>query len=129
MFNRSEDEVRRAFHHVNPNKATSQNNTAPRVLKASAEQLACIFCIIFSACIFINTALAAWKTACIVPVPKRPVILSMNDLRHVTITSAVIKVCERVVLCKLEKLVKDYTDPLQFAYRRNRRPLMLFYTV
>ena len=30
------------------------------------------------------------------------------------------KVCERVVLCKLDSLVKDYIDPLQFAYRRNR---------
>ena len=30
------------------------------------------------------------------------------------------KVCERVFLCKLEKLVKDYLDPLQFAYRKNR---------
>ena len=34
-----------------------------------------------------------------------------------------VKVCECVVLCKLEKLVKDYIDPLQFAYtsyRKNR---------
>ena len=30
------------------------------------------------------------------------------------------KVCERVVLCKLDSLVKDYIDPLQFTYRRNR---------
>ena len=30
------------------------------------------------------------------------------------------KVCECVVLCKLEKLVKDYINPLQFAYRKNR---------
>ena len=30
------------------------------------------------------------------------------------------KVCERVVLCKLDSLVKDYIDPLEFAYRRNR---------
>ena len=44
----------------------------------------------------------------------------MNDLRPVALTSAVMKVCERVVLCKLEKLVKDYLDPLQFAYRKNR---------
>ena len=59
----------------------------------------------------------------IVPIPKRPVILSMNDLRPVALTSAVMKVCECVVLCKLEKLVKDYIDPLQFAYtsyRKNR---------
>ena len=44
----------------------------------------------------------------------------MNDLRPVAFTSAVMKVCEYVVLCKLEKLVKDYIDPLQFAYRKNR---------
>ena len=50
----------------------------------------------------------------------RPVILSMNDLRPVPLTSAVMKVCERVVLCKLEKLVKDYLDLLLFAYRKNR---------
>ena len=29
------------------------------------------------------------------------------------------KVCERVVLCKWDSLVKDYIDPLQFAYRRS----------
>ena len=40
----------------------------------------------------------------------------MNDLRPV----AVMKVCECVVLCKPEKLIKDYIDPLQFAYRKNR---------
>ena len=44
----------------------------------------------------------------------------MNDLHPVALTYAVMKVCERVVLCKLEKLVKDYLDPLQFAYRKNR---------
>ena len=54
------------------------------------------------------------------PIPKRPVISSMNDLRPVALTSAVMKVCQRVVLCKLEKLVKDYLDPLLFAYRKNR---------
>ena len=54
------------------------------------------------------------------PVPKRPVILSLNDLRPVALTSAVMKVRERVVLCKLDSLVRDYIDPLHFSYRRNR---------
>ena len=54
------------------------------------------------------------------PVPKRSVISSLNDLRPVALTSAVMKVCECVVLCKLDSLVKDYIDPLQTAYRRNR---------
>ena len=97
-----EDEVQHVFQHVNPNKATGPDNTAPRVLKACAELLAYIFCIIFNACFSTNTVPTTWKTACIVPIPKRPVILSMNDLRPVALTSAVMKVCERVVLCKLE---------------------------
>ena len=41
----------------------------------------------------------------------------MYDLRPVALISAVMKVCEHVVFCKLEK---DYLDPLQFAYRKNR---------
>ena len=89
--------------HVNPNKATGPDNIAPRVPKACAEQLAYIFCVIFNAFLSTNTVPTTWKTACIVPVPKRPVISSMHDLRPVALTSAVMKVCERVVLCKLEK--------------------------
>ena len=116
----SEDEVRRAFQHVNPNKATGPDNFAPRVPKACAEQLAHSFWIIFNACFSTNTVPTTWKTACTVPIPKLSVISSMNDLRPVALTSAVMKVCEQVVLCKLEKLVKDYIDPLQFAYRKNR---------
>ena len=84
------------------------------------EQLAYIFCIIFNACFSKNTVPTTWKTACIVPILKRPVDMTMNDLCPVVLTSAVMKVCECVVLCKLKKLVKDYTDPLQFAYRKNR---------
>ena len=49
------------------------------------------------------------------PVPKRPVISSLNDLRPVALTSAMKKECEQV-----DSLVKDYTDLLQFAYRRNK---------
>ena len=104
----------------NPNKATGQDNIAPRVLTACAQQLAYIFCIIFNACFSTNTVPTTWKTACIVPIPKRPFISSMNDLRPVALTSAVINVCEWVILCKLKKLVKDYIDPLQFADRKNR---------
>ena len=47
-------------------------------------------------------------------------ISSLNDLRPVAVTSAVMKVCERVVLCKLDSLMKDHIDPLQFAYRRKK---------
>ena len=63
-LNTNEDEVRCAFQHVNPNKATGPDkNIAPRVLKACSEQLAYIFCIIFNVCFSINTVPTTWKTA------------------------------------------------------------------
>ena len=93
-----------------------------------AEQLAYIFCIIFNACFSTNTVPTTWKTACIVPIPKRPVMSSMNDLRPVAFTSAVMKVCEHVVLCKLEKLVKDYIGHYSLLTRKTGL-MMWFYTV
>ena len=98
----SGDEVRRAFQHVNPSKATGPDNIAPQVLKTCTEQLSRIFGIIFNAYFSTNTISFAWKGACIVPVPKGPVTSSINDLRPVVLTSAVMKMYERVVLCNLD---------------------------
>ena len=102
---------------MNPNKATGHDNIAPPVHKICPEQLALIFVLY---CFSTNTVLAARKTACIVSVPKRPVISSLNDLRLVALPSAVMKERERVVLCKLDNSMKVKTDPFQFACRRNR---------
>ena len=44
-------------------------------------------------------------------------ISSMNDLRPVPLGSAVMKVCERVVHCKFNNLVKDFIDLLQFELK------------
>ena len=73
----------------------------------------------------VSPKLSTWKTACIVPIPKRPVISSMNDLRPVALASAVMKVCKRVVLCKLEKSVKEYIYSLQFACTGKTGELMM----
>ncbi|XP_077984681.1 uncharacterized protein LOC144439278 [Glandiceps talaboti] len=54
------------------------------------------------------------------PVPKKSTVTCMNDLRPVALTSALMKVCERIVLKQLNSLVSNFTDPLQFAYRQNR---------
>ena len=46
----SDDEVRRAFQHVNTNKASGPDNIAPRILRTCAEQLAHIFAL-YSVCV------------------------------------------------------------------------------
>ena len=44
----------------------------------------------------------------------------MNDIRPVALTSAVMKAYERIVLKKISILLKYFTDPLQFTFKRNR---------
>ena len=41
----------------------------------------------------------------------------MNDLCPIVLTSSVMKVFERVVLLWFQKMVTDFVEPLQFAYR------------
>ena len=119
-FQTTEDQVRSLFNKVNPNKAVGPDSISPRILKLCSNQLAKIFSVIFNMCFSSQTVPAVWKKSCIVPVPKKNVITCMNDLRPVALTSAVMKVCERIVLQHLKKLVINFIDPLQFAYQQNR---------
>ena len=81
-----------------PTKPLAQITLHHEYLRHVLNSLLTFFCIIFNACFSTNTVPTTWKTACIVPTPKRPVISSTNDLCPVALTSAVMKVCERVVL-------------------------------
>ena len=98
----SDDEVRRAFQHVNTNKASGPDNIAPRILRTCAEQLAHIFAL-YSVCVspqILYKLLGRPHALCMYQ--KSLVASSLNDLRRVAPTSAVTKVCERVVVCKLD---------------------------
>ena len=116
----TEEEVRREFRKVNPRKAAGPDRIKPSILKSCADQLAGIFCILFNLSLSESTVPSPWKTSCIVPVPKKSSVITMNDLRPVALTSSVIKVFEKFVLRRLQVLVSDFLDPLQFAYRSKR---------
>jgi hypothetical protein len=59
-----------------------------------------------------------FKRSVIVPVPKKPVISSVNDYRPVALTPVSINVLESFVFIK--SLIPRTLDPMQFAYRANR---------
>jgi hypothetical protein len=116
----TEEEVLRGLKGVNASKAGGPDGMRPRVLKHCAEELSYIFSVIFNLSLSVNKVPALWKTSCIVPVPKKKSVQTMNDLRPVALTSVCMKVFERIVLFRLSDFVKDFVDPCQFAYRRNR---------
>lgn len=58
-----------------------------------------------------------WKKAILIPVPKKPCPRENNDFRAVTLTSAVIKTFERIMLGELRAQEQHLLDPFQVAYR------------
>ena len=124
----SEDEVRNLLKACNPKKAPGPDKILPKVLKTCADQLAFIFKTIFNACFEKEYVPESWKMSCIIPVPKKPIVKVLNDLRPVALTSAIMKICEKIVLNRLTLYTRRYLDPLQFAYqsRRNTEDAILF---
>ena len=113
----TEEEVRRIFASQNPSKAAGPDKLSPRVLKLCSNQLAYIFRVLHNMCSSNRPIPAIWKKSCIIPVPKKPVISCMNDLRPIALTSAPMKVCERLVLSDLKLKVAPHLDPMQYAYQ------------
>ena len=116
----SEHEVCNEFLRLGSAKSAGPDNVTPRLLKLCAKQLAKVFTIIFNLSFKTQLIPDIWKRSCIIPVPKKPVISCMNDLRPVALTSIPMKICERLFKKWLSAFVEDYIDPFQFAYRSKR---------
>ena len=116
----SEESVRSFFRKQNTHKAPGPDRVSPSVLKACADQLAPVFADIFNRSLDLCIVPDCFKTATIIPVPKRAVVSSLNDYRPVALTSVVMKVLERIILSQLKSATKHLIDPLQFAYRSGR---------
>jgi hypothetical protein len=120
MFTVTEDDVRREFLKLKISKAGGPDNIPAKLLKTCSSQLSEIFTFIYNRSFETSSIPDLWKCSCIIPVPKKPVITCMNDLRPVALTSVPMKVCERLFKNVLSKYVQQLLDPLQFAYQSNR---------
>ena len=61
-----------------------------------------------------------FKQTTIVPVPKEVKVTCLKDYRPVAFTSVAMKCFEWLVMARINSILPDTLDPLQFAYRPNR---------
>jgi len=66
------------------------------------------------------TVPALWKTATIIPVPKRSRPCELKHYRLVALTSIIAKCLEKMVLNSIIPVVSPQLDPYQFAYKAKR---------
>lgn len=88
------EEVRRVFNRVNPRKAAGPDGIPGRVLRDCSDQLAEVFCNIFNLSLSSCSVPPCFKSAHIVPVPKKTSTGSLNDFRPIALTSTVMKCFE-----------------------------------
>lgn len=112
--------MRQAFKLVSPRKAAGPDGVLGKVLRACAYEPAAVFTNIFNLSLSQAIVPPCLKLAIILPVPKKPVIDSLNDYRPIALTSIVSNCLDRLVLRHIKASLPPTFDPHQFAYRANR---------
>ena len=80
------------------NKAAGPDKITGRLIKTCHLQLCSVFHVLFQLCVELGEIPLQWKTAEIVPVPKKPNHVLLNDYRPIALTSLLMKSFERIVL-------------------------------
>ena len=109
-----EDEICNVLKRMKPDGVRSS------VIKLCAEQLSGVLCTIFIMSLKQCAVPEVWKISCIVPLPKKHPVNNMNDLRPVALTSCVTKVFEKCIMPHVNKIVRNFLDPYQYAYQAKR---------
>ena len=112
--------VKRTLSAINTRKAAGPDNIPGRVLKDCAEELKDVFTDIFNTSLKQATVPTGFKTATIIPVPKKPSPSCFNDYRPVALTPIIMKCFERLVMSHIKSTLPLNLDPYQFAYRAKR---------
>ena len=114
------NDVLKSLKTIKPGKSAGPDRISGSLLKLCKEPLSPILCKLFQQSIDSCSIPVIWKTAEIIPVPKKSPPICNNDYRPVALTSIIMKCFEKIVKNLLCQQVKQYIDPYQFAYTSNR---------
>ena len=116
----NESDVCLSFRGLNLHKASGPDKICGNVLRSCFYELAGIFTTLFNLSLRQSNIPTTWKTAEIIPVPKKTMFTDMNNLRPVALTPIILKCFEQLVLKLLKREVEVQLDPLKFAYKTKR---------
>jgi len=112
----SVNDTEAALSRVKVNKATGPDNIQPWIIRDFAHLLASPLAAIFNSSLREGVLPDLWKTAIVVPLPKRyPPTSIEKDLRPISLTPIVVKVFESFVMKWVDNCIKDKIDPYQFG--------------
>ena len=92
-----EDEVRRLLKKLNGRKAAGPDLVSSTTIKRCADELTPVLTDIFNWSLRECRVPTCFKSAVIIPVPKKPSITGLNDYRPVALTSVIMKIFEKIM--------------------------------
>ena len=99
------NDVLKSLQAIEPGKSAGPDRISGSLLKLCKEPLSPIFCKLFQQSIDSCSIPVIWKTAEIIPVPRKSPPICNNDYRPVALTSIVMKCFERMMVTLLRREV------------------------
>ena len=115
----SEHGVRILFKELNSRKSPGPDNISPLLLESCHNERSGVYQHLFQ--LSISSGIPRiWKTAVIVPVPKKTTAKEYSDYIPIALTYVPFKCLERILLKHMLPESEDNLDPYQFSYRKNK---------
>ena len=114
--------VRRQLQLLDPSKATGPDNIPAIVLIRCAPELAPVLSRLFRLCISSGVCPSAWKSAHVVPIPKKGSRSDPSNYRPIAITSILCKVLESLISEALLAFLKskNLLNDRQYGFQKSR---------
>ena len=109
--------VVKSFGKIQIRKAGGPDRLLGIVLKECKDQLSEVFQNLYQLSLDSHTIPTLWKTSNIIPIPKKPNPVALNDYRPVALTSIAMKSYERLIKGFFLSETEHLLDANQFAYK------------
>ena len=100
---------------LSPSKAPGPGDIPLRLMVEFAPELTCPLTDIYNCSLEHGVFPSLWKTTYVTPVPKEPVICSLDQLRPISKTAVPGKVLEKIVAKEIWRHIQSKVDPRQFG--------------
>jgi hypothetical protein len=115
----SEFEVQSLLSSLSPSKATGPDGVPAYLLKCCSEVIAPCLTVLFELSLQQGVFPSEWKSANVVPIPKKGDAHEVTNYRPVSLFSQVSKVLERMIFRHVSSFIKDYLYDIQHGFRCN----------
>ena len=114
-------DVYKHFKSLNPRKSKGRDGVSPKLLRvrACSQQLSPVYATIFTSCVNEHIH-SIWKTATVIPVPKKSSPKELNDYGPISLTSVPFKIFEIIVREHLCRESASVLDKHQFSCQKKK---------